>query len=57
MNKHETKRLQTLEDELSSVIHAAEGLIKALENVPRSYPFEPYMDLIRAIKYAKERTV
>ena len=57
MNKHETKRIETLEDELHSVIHAAEGLIKALENVPRNYPFEPYMDLIRAIKYAKERTV
>jgi hypothetical protein len=57
MTKHETKRMETLEDELSSVINAAEVLIRALESVPRNYPHEPYMDLIRAIKYAKERTL
>ena len=57
ITKHETKRIETLEDELSSVINAAEVLIRALESVPRNYPHEPYMDLIRAVKYAKERTL
>jgi len=55
--KHETKRLQILEDELQSVIHAAEVLIRALESVPRNYSFDAYIDLIRAIKYAKERAL
>jgi hypothetical protein len=57
INKHETKRIETLEDELHSVIHAAEVLIRALESVPRNYPFDPYIGLIRAIKYAKERAL
>lgn len=55
--KHDTKRIETLEDELRSVINAAEVLIKALESVPRNYSFDAYIDLIHAIKYAKERAL
>jgi hypothetical protein len=55
--KHETKRIEMLEDELHSVINAAEVLIRALESVPRNYSFDAYIELIRAIKYAKERAL
>ena len=57
MTKHETKRLEILEDELHSVINAAEVLIRALESVPRNYSFDAYIELIRAIKHAKERAL
>ena len=57
INKHETKRIETLEDELHSVINAAEVLIRALESVPRNYSFDAYIELIRAIKHAKERAL
>lgn len=54
---HDIKRIQKLEDELQSVVNAAEVLIKALQSVPRNYSFDAYFELTLAIKCAKERAL